>query len=150
MLLILFKVFDSYGNLMPSGLAEGRLASFGEYDECIGIKSPPEEQNIIFGKYCTLSLIIPFPPLKSYSSEYEEIFKERIIKNEYSMNLIRILEDMKVDNYFKVNPLLKIMDIINIYDGQTLRLGICITHTCRPQDIEKAINKSTDKYLKLC
>jgi hypothetical protein len=142
----LFVVFDSYGNLIPSGLAEGRFASFGEYDECIGIKSLPEEENVIFGKYCTLNLIIPFPPLNSYSSEYEEIFNEKIIKNEYSMILIKILEEMNVDNYLKVNPLLKIMDVINANDGQTLRLGICIPHTCRPQDIEKALNKSIYKY----
>jgi hypothetical protein len=127
-------------------MAEGRLASFGQYDECIDIKSPPEAQNIIFGQYCTLSLIIPFPSLKSHSSEYEEIFNERIIQNEYSKYLITILEDIKVDNYFKVNLLLEIMDVMNAFEGQSLRLGICIPHTCRPQDIEKAVNKSTDKY----
>ncbi len=131
-------VIDSYGNLWPPGLAEGRIASFGEYDECVGIKSPPEDGKIIYGKYCTLQVLLPVPKAESYKREYEEILKQK----EYYKFFLDNIKIMNLDNYVSVNPVLKMFEGNDMIYGQMLRLGICVPHTCRPRDIAQVLNKS--------
>ncbi len=110
----------------------------GEFDECIGVSSPPDDGIIVYGKYCTLSFRIPLPPEESYTDDYEEI----LVRHElYKFVEPRMIE-MNLENYPKINPMLKMIEGANIIGGKGGRLGICIPHTCRAYDIELAINKS--------
>jgi hypothetical protein len=49
--------------------AEGIQSRFGEYDECLEIRSPRNGENATIFKeqYCLLKLILPFPPVESYT-----------------------------------------------------------------------------------
>ncbi|CAG2109515.1 unnamed protein product [Medioppia subpectinata] len=45
-------VFDSMGGI-PSGLSDGVITSFGDYDQCLAVKSGPQmNTKTIYGKYC--------------------------------------------------------------------------------------------------
>ncbi|CAG2103166.1 unnamed protein product [Medioppia subpectinata] len=52
-----YQIFDSMGKL-PSGLSDGVITSFGDYDQCLAVKSGPQmNTKTIYGKYC---LVKPF------------------------------------------------------------------------------------------
>ncbi len=72
------------GHFPPSGLAEGVISSFGEYYECLDIKSPKNEENkdIIAGQYCLMKIILPFPSKESYREEEPVI--QNTIDNRYT------------------------------------------------------------------
>jgi hypothetical protein len=129
-------VFDSMGHLIPSGLLEGVIASFGEFDECLDIKSPPENGSPIYGQYCLLSPVMPYPKVENYDPKDEEInFGE-------SFKLLRdFLVEIKANKYVEINPILKFIESINLSNGTSFRTGICIPDKCDSEDAAKAINK---------
>ena len=53
---------------LPSGLSQGVVSSFGEYDQCLGIRSQTtSHQNsdqIIYGKYCLVKPVLPLNDFK--------------------------------------------------------------------------------------
>jgi len=122
---------DSTGSI-PSGILDGVYSNFGDFDECLEISSPiKSKEPTIEGKYCLMKIIVPFP--KSYSYEGEEK------KN-------RLTEIMKI--VLKNNELKKLLTIgkmingMNIMNGSTFHLGICIPSNCNPKEVENSINQS--------
>ena len=59
---ILDQVFDSQAG-MPKGIAEGTRATFGDYDICKNIQSPPQDEDgkVISGQYCLSKFVLPYP-----------------------------------------------------------------------------------------
>ena len=85
-----FLVFDSMGRI-PSGLTEGVVTSFGEFDECLHIESPHSESlETIYGKYCLAKPSIQMPSFKAFNDfnsisflnkEMNELIRSEIKKN---------------------------------------------------------------------
>ncbi len=127
-------VLDAMGKL-PSGLLEGVFASFGEFDECLDIESPSDDGSPIYGQYCLLKPVIPFPKVESYDPNDEKLASID------SFSLGRdILKENNVDRYGELNSILKLIEQMNIANGTFVKLGICIPHKCRAEDLEKAVN----------
>ncbi|CAG2103167.1 unnamed protein product [Medioppia subpectinata] len=54
-----YQIFDSMGKI-PSGLSDGVITSFGDYDQCLAVKSGPQmNTKTIYGKYCLVKPVIP-------------------------------------------------------------------------------------------
>jgi len=51
-------VIDSSGRF-PIGILDGTLASTGDYDQCIDVKTPSDVKIPFVGQYCTAKLILP-------------------------------------------------------------------------------------------
>jgi hypothetical protein len=117
---------------VPSGLAEGVSSSFGEYYECLNIKSPKNEENkdIIAGQYCLMKIILPFPSRKSYREG------EPVIQNTISN------KHAKETNLGNFNTVKSIISGLNVVKGAVYRLGICIPSVCSAHEIETMINRS--------
>jgi hypothetical protein len=120
------------GHFLPSGLAEGVTSSFGEYYECLDIKSPKNEENkdIIAGQYCLMKIILPFPSKKSYREGEPMI--QNTISNKYA----------KEANLGNFNAIKSIITGLNLAKGAFYRLGICIPSVCSAHEIETMINRS--------
>ena len=129
------------GHLMPSGLLEGVPASFGEFDECLDIESPPENGSPIYGQYCLLDPVIPYPKLENYYKIDEKI---NFID---SFKLLRdFLVENKINKYLEINPMLKFIEAMNLYNGSVFRIGICIPDKCDPEDVGRTINKCKNNF----
>ena len=126
-------VLDSMGSFPPSGFAEGVLSDFGEYDECLSVKSPETEHKdtVISGRYCLMKIILPYP-------NKEDMMNDQILN-----------EEIKIDPKFKANEidlqrltLKTIVETLNIVSGTIYRMGVCMPSTCAPEEIEDIVNKS--------
>ncbi len=117
---------------MPSGLAEGVTSSFGEYYECLDIKSLNNEKNedIIAGQYCLMKIILPFPSTEPYREG------EPVIQNIISTRFV------KETNLGNLNTVKSIIVGLNLVNGAIYRLGICIPSVCSAHEIETMINRS--------
>jgi hypothetical protein len=120
------------GDFLSSGLAEGVVSSFGEYYECLDIKSPKNEENkdIIAGQYCLMKIILPFPSEESYR-EGEPVI-QNIIGTQYQKEI-----NKQFSNYVK-----SAISGLNLIEGAVYRLGICIPSVCSAHEIETMINRS--------
>jgi len=128
-------VLDSVGRFPPPGFAEGVFADFGEYDECLHIKSPVYDKKspIIRGQYCLMKVILPFP-LRESVEETDSLDRGLNVSSKYGNNpLLRKL------------TIRSIIEALNIINGRIYRMGICIPSHCRADQIENMINKSRSK-----
>lgn len=131
----LISVIDSTAKI-PVGLAEGVISDFGDYEECLGIKSPEiydnSESPVIYGQYCLAKVVIPYPPIGSLAKGdpnptlFDDV-KEKIAKplGFHNMQSIR-----------------QLIELLNYNNGSIYRFGICLPSTCEPKDIASAISQS--------
>jgi hypothetical protein len=121
------------GKFPPSGFLEGILSSFGEYEECLNIKSPPDgDKNSIFkGQYCLMKIILPYPAKDSYGDN-EPVNQEYGIGLQYAQEW----------NLQHMNTVKDKIQRLNIIEGIVYRLGLCIPSVCSAQEFETAINRS--------
>jgi hypothetical protein len=129
------------GYLMPSGLLEGVFASFGEFDECLDIESPSENGSPIYGQYCLMSPVIPYPKLNNYQQRDEEIN----FGDSFKLWSDFLVEN-KINKYLEINPMLKFIEAMNLYNGSVFRIGICIPDKCDPGDVGQAVNKCKNNF----
>jgi hypothetical protein len=123
---------DAMGKFPPSGLLEGVLSSFGEYEECLNIKSPPDEnKSILKGQYCLTKVILPYPAKDSYRNG-EPAYQEYGIGLQYAQEW----------NIQHMNTVEDKIQRLNIIEGIIYRLGICIPSVCTAQEFETALNRS--------
>lgn len=127
---------------MPSsGLLEGGpVVNMGEFDECLSIESEDNKEPKIYGRYCLLSLVIPYPP-QTHGANIEpvdDLIKEMTSARNQSMS------NLLVKDYWH-----RIIDSLILYKGKTARFGLCLPSTCRVGDVEKAINEGKKSTLKI-
>lgn len=124
-------VIDSMGRLPPPGFAEGVVADFGEYDECLDIKSPVNQENVstIEGNYCLMKVILPFPPKGSQ------------IEGDYANRELNLGSKLGNPNLGEIT-IEKIIEALNRVNGTIYRMGICIPSQCKAHEVENLINKS--------
>jgi len=100
---------------------EGTLSSFGEYDECLDIKSlpyPDDKSYIIKGRYCLVKPIIPYPAAYTYN----------------------ISEPVIVDGE-RFDTIYNLIDALNLFNGSILRNGICIPSKCNANEFQQLLNE---------
>src|SRR5882724_11195362 len=131
---------------MP-GLSTGTLEmsgpQSGNYDECLNIESPDEEEKPkIYGQYCGLNIesYINFNP-NGITPELIDLINNYNQTSNTFGNLRLITEDMDMKS-FKLNfpDIRSLFEIINDYKESSKHLiGFCLPLNCNPKDISRVL-----------
>jgi hypothetical protein len=118
-----FKMYNSWGKFPPSGILDGTVTDFGDYDQCLAIKS-----NEVIGKsqYCLIDISLPLPkPMPIHQNFYHKInvLPEFFNKSENNV-FVKLSEDASYFYWFY------------------LRLGICTPNKCTENDVKAMAKKS--------
>lgn len=129
--------------LLPSGLLDGVLSSFGEFEECLQIESPDVKWDGIRGKYCLAKVHLPFldanwNSMESDATRKEEPSSETTLSLE---ELKRTLMERAHLNYDEFNNKLRLLQMSNMFNGSYFRMGICYPATCSSAELQVAANK---------
>ncbi|CAG2100946.1 unnamed protein product [Medioppia subpectinata] len=112
--------FDT--SLLPIGLTQGSLNTYGNYEQCLDVKSPATTGIPFTGKYCFVKVITPYDrenrKIKPFITNSTHEFKHYL----YGMSDI-------------------INDYIRVFNGETNRMGVCVPSTCQPSELQEAINE---------
>src|SRR5882724_11343979 len=109
---------------IPSGLSQGVITSFGDYDQCLSIKSINNykslNNNHIYGKYCLVKPYIPFNDFKQLQ-EFNGFLFLNNNTNEWIKSLITV-------NINKV----KVISSFNTMTDKVyaFHYGLCIPSQC--------------------
>lgn len=120
---------------IPSGLADGVITSFGEYDQCLDIKSNEimdfSHKYQILGKYCLVKPYLPFSIIR----DLEHLDQIPFLNQEYSdlltMELKRNLNYLKVLLAYNL-----VADKLYLFHW-----GLCIPSQCSSGDLQNALNQ---------
>ena len=121
-------VLDSMGRPLVSGFAEGIQSDFGEYQQCLGIVSPNNEEREIRGKYCMMKAVMPFPPISSLS-KVGDAPEGRIFSG--------LLEHYGLTQLATVRAF---VEGLNLSNGTIYRMGICIPSQCSAHEFQHLLN----------
>ena len=125
---------------IPTGIAEGTVSHFGEYDECLGIEGPTKgKSEPIRGQYCLAKVILPYPKIVTLDNRPIK----QIAYKQYYNKIREFLANYNMDKYLTV---FKLIEILNNQKGATFRFGTCFPTTCKPQDMESLMNQSMLDY----
>lgn len=128
-------MLDSLGSFPPSGFAEGVLSDFGEYEECLDVRSPSpiraDKQPVIRGQYCVMKVVLPYPRNDGSLDANQKSLNEEIKLNP------KYKADIDLQNL----TLRTIIETLNIVNGAIYRMGICMPDTCSAHDFEDIVNK---------
>ena len=121
------------------GMLHGHFSSFGQFDQCIGIKSPKQESGrTIYGKYCQIHTTGFTPPISSYTPHDEVIFKQSSLYTTY----FKLFEQLNVDKYMHKDFSHFMTQVTDFEDEAMFHFGICMPHSCTGEDIQKVLNES--------
>lgn len=134
---------------VPTGALEGVMSTFGLYEECINIESPMVKWNDIRGKYCMAKIRLPFlnPTFIDPNYDYDDAehgSQEPRIMTLQDLNTYhgkKALMKRLNKNFDLLNNKLKILQMLNMFNGSALRIGLCFPSTCSSFELERAINK---------
>lgn len=130
-----FKFVDAWGKI-PTGIAEGSIAHFGEYDECLEIDHQSKRMAVpIKGQYCLAKFVLPYPSMASIAGHTTS--KHLVGRDHYEY----LVDFLKVYNLDKYLTLQKLVELLNNQRGATLRLGTCFPDACTPGEFELILNK---------
>lgn len=129
----LFVVIDAMGKI-PTGIAEGSIAHFGEFDQCLEIS---EDTLKLQGQYCLAKFILPYPSRESYRK------KTPFYGYHHFRYLVDFFKIFNLDKYFTVA---KFIEILNNQKGRLFRLGICFPSACSPAEIEGLLNQGKEFF----
>ena len=112
---------DSYGSIWPSGRVNGLYSDFGDYFECLSIESPKFKNDLsVNGKYCLLSLIVPFPKLSTLKIDESYITVQNL--------------------FIGSDDIISMIYSLNKNNGTSYQMGICIPSQCSAHEIEHLLN----------
>ena len=137
---------DAWANTVPSGLLSGHISSFGEFDQCIKIKSPPisqgenEPDRHVYGRYCQAQMRTKVPDMDAYKPEWEDWLKQHplygnVVNFYNNTGLVQIEADIA-----KV-----LMESVPVLKSNIAHYGFCMPNTCSSEDLQRIFNAS--KYL---
>jgi hypothetical protein len=108
---------------IPSGLLEGTIADYGEYEECLNIKVTEEEPLPISGKYCMTLISMPIP------------LKPRILK--FHKPILNVSQTPLENKIWEL-----VANNLNLfYMSKGFRAGLCIPSTCSAQELQTIANE---------
>ncbi|CAG2102496.1 unnamed protein product, partial [Medioppia subpectinata] len=132
---------------LQSGMVDMTGPPFGNYDQCMGIEGPEEDDKpIIRGQYCGIDLRDNVM-LKSFPREYFEKLSENLPKtdtfnyknafNQFFENYRRVFYRMTTDD------MMDAMEFIDnqLFNNMKLINGFCLPTTCQPRDVSNALNQ---------
>lgn len=129
-----------------TGMTKFRLGHIGEYDQCIGIRSPARENNrTIYGKYCLIQPFKTVPPLSTYRSTDELLLKQ----HPPYQTVKSMLNTSGYGNYVNhwKNPVQMLLSGAEQVDKNLPVYGICIPAGCKSRDIQNLINACKSFFL---
>ncbi len=109
---------------IPTGLLEGTIADYGEYEECLNIKVTEEEPLAITGKYCMTLISTPIPP------------KPEILN--FHKPILDVSQTSLENTIWEL-----VANSLNLfYRSKGFRAGLCIPSTCSAQEIQSIADGS--------
>ncbi|KAI2807798.1 hypothetical protein BLOT_005737 [Blomia tropicalis] len=107
------SLFNSWGKFPPSGLTQGTLADFGDYDQCLSVDDV---------QYCLVEMLPPLPPMPSVHNYHHKT------KNLIDTNTI--LPQLNQSSFIRL-----MANESAIFYWATIQLGICLPNTCTTNDV---------------
>jgi hypothetical protein len=111
-----YQMYNSWGKFPPSGVIEGTVTDFGDYDQCLAI-----EPNEAIGKsqYCLVDISIPLPkPVNNHHNFFHRVDVLPHFVNKSGKNVfVKLSKDASFFYWFY------------------LRQGICTPNKCSKSDI---------------
>jgi hypothetical protein len=118
-----YQMYNSWGKFPPSGILEGTVTDFGDYDQCLAIKP-----NEVIGKsqYCLIDISLPLPqPMPRHQNFYHKV------------NILPEFMNKSGNNVFN-----KLLEHASYFYWLYLRLGICTPNKCTENDVKAMAKKS--------
>ncbi len=121
-------------------MLHGHLNNFGQFDQCIGAKSPPQESSnrTVYGRYCTLQFAAITAPIESYRPEDEATFRAHPIWEQ----ILRVNSMFNMDKYLHKDFALFISQATDKVDDNIYHAGLCLPSSCSGEEVAKFINAS--------
>jgi hypothetical protein len=123
-----FKMFNSWGRFPPSGILEGTVTDFGDYDQCLAIKP-----NQVIGEslYCLIDISLPLPkPMPIHQNFFHKV------------NVLPEFVNKSQNNIF-----VEFSEDASYFYWISLKLGICAPNKCSQNDIHILAEKSLYWFL---
>ena len=132
-------VLDASGNLRDFATMTGRMWSYGDYRECLSLKSPMLKENfVIHGQYCTLEIQVPLPKMFDPFS-----VRESSIKHPFLKQVQRFLRAYDAESLINTN---KLHHLLHLFNGTIYRMGICLPELCEPEEVERIVANCKFKH----
>ncbi|KAJ8965181.1 hypothetical protein NQ314_004324 [Rhamnusium bicolor] len=129
---LIISVYDSTAKL-PSGILNGNVNQFGDFDKCIAINSKSRN---IFGQYCLTSMEVQTP-----SSSYLAGL-HKLIQSHYHFK--SKLEDVSAVFFYFLHR-----QSVSLYpDDFGINWALCVPDACTPNDVELGLKKTVDDIFK--
>jgi hypothetical protein len=125
-----FQMSNSWGKFPPTGILEGTVADFGDYDQCLAIE--PNEV-IAKSQYCLIDISLPLPkPMPIHQNFFHKV------------NVLPQFVNKSGNNVF-----IKLSKDASYFYWFYLRLGICTPNKCTKSDLEVMTEKSNLSFFML-
>ena len=134
------RMLDAFEGI-PTGLTNGVITSFGEYDLCLNVKSDDQvdasdNRPVVHGKYC---LIRPYIDV-SDGIAVENIDMFSLLNNETQSHLISLSQTNR-------NKLKILMTMAGMNDKfYMMHIGICVPSQCSITDINNIYGKGKNVW----
>jgi hypothetical protein len=118
-----FQMYNSWGKFPPTGILEGTVTDFGDYDQCLAIQP---NQVIAKSQYCLIDISLPLPkPMPIHHNIF------------HKMNVLPEFVNKSGNNVF-----VKLSKDASFFYWVYIRLGICSTIKCSQKDVKTLAEKS--------
>ena len=116
---------------IPPGLLDGVISIFGDYDQCLSIRSGHSiPSDAVYGKYCLIRPVIPL----NNANDLLNFKGLDILNNETNA---RIKDKIKQD----INKIKMVVGTNLVTDKvYGFHYGVCIPSQCQARDVEKVLN----------
>ena len=132
------KLFNSWAKFPPSGMLQGTLTDYGDYDQCLSLAS-----DAIVSQYCLVDISIPMPrPMPMFHNYFQEakVLPENDDKIEDgSRNQVKMLNTNETIYSH-------LASVSSVFYYAYIQIGICLPRGCIKQDVANitTIGKSID------
>ena len=122
----------------------GHMSSFGEFDQCIKIKSAPIEQledsapRYIYGRYCQAQLRIKLPDERLYKAEWKSTLREHPLFNQ-ALDFMKTLGFVRF-NMYNINLVKTMLQAVPTLNNNVGHYGVCFPNSCSAEDIQNIFN----------
>jgi hypothetical protein len=116
------QMYNSWGRFPPSGIFEGTVTDFGDYDQCLAIKP-----NEVIGEsqYCLIDTSFPLPKMNFHQNFFHKVNVLPQFINKSSNNVfVKFSEDASFFYWFHI------------------RLGICTPTKCTQNEVQAMARNS--------
>jgi hypothetical protein len=115
-------MYNSWGRFPPSGVFEGTVTDFGDYDQCINIQP---NQVIGESQYCLIDTSFPLPKMDFHQNFFHKVNVLPEFINKSSNNaFVKFSEDASFFYWFHI------------------RLGICTPNKCTQNEVQAMARNS--------